>query len=367
MTGLDWPLCVPVLADEQVTLRAHRPDDLGPMLEMATDPDMVRWTAIPVPSTAETTQRFAFEVIPRGWDNGSLLAWAIEVDGHYAGNVDIRGAGPLTDIGFALHPAARGRGIMRRAVDLAIQHAFNEAGKEIVHWRAHVGNEASLRVAHACGFTLHAVLPGLLEEGGRVHDAWTASIRFGDAPLPRTPWLASTIETGRLRLRPIAERDLPRLVESCRDPATRHFLAGLPQPYRTSEAAAFRDECVWLAAKGSKANWAVVDRQTDAFLADVTVMDLDGRGRGHGEIGYWAHPDARGRGIVSEAVRAAVQHAFDPVGLDLSRLTLYAAASNTSSNRIAQQAGFTEFGTQTAAERLGDGTDDDLVGYELLR
>jgi len=34
---------------------------------------------------------------------------------------------------------------------------------------------------------------------------------------------------------------------------------------------------------------------------------------------------------------------------------------------VAVAAGFRHFGTQTAAELLGDGTFDDLHGYELLR
>jgi RimJ/RimL family protein N-acetyltransferase len=46
---------------------------------------------------------------------------------------------------------------------------------------------------------------------------------------------------------------------------------------------------------------------------------------------------------------------------------LYAAADNPASNAIAVAAGYTHYGTQRAAERLGDGSFDDLHGYELLR
>jgi RimJ/RimL family protein N-acetyltransferase len=86
-----------------------------------------------------------------------------------------------------------------------------------------------------------------------------------------------------------------------------------------------------------------------------------------GEVGYWTHPEARGLGVMTEAVRAVVQHALDPAGLDRSHLSLHAAAGNPASNAVAVAAGFRHFGTQTAAERLGDGTLDDLRGYELLR
>ena len=46
---------------------------------------------------------------------------------------------------------------------------------------------------------------------------------------------------------------------------------------------------------------------------------------------------------------------------------LYAAAENPASNAVAVAAGYRHYGTQRAAERLGDGPFDDLHGYELLR
>lgn len=368
---MKWPLNVPVLSDGVVTIRAHLPTDLDDMVEMSTDPEMVRWTAIPDPYTRAMSEQFAFTVIPRGWEDGSHRGWAIEAvddDGRarFAGNVDIRSK-PIADIGFALHPWARGRGLMSRAVRLAVDWALSEGNVDIVHWRSHVGNEASLRVAHATGFTLHGTTPGMLLERGRVLDAWTGSFRFGDAPFAITPWAESAvIETERLRLRPLADTDVPRIVETCNDPMVRRYIPGL-SPCSPASARDQVASAVWAAATGAKATWAVADRATDVLLGNVTVMDLLGPNPTSGEIGYWTHPDARGRGVTTEAVRAAIGHAFDPEGLDRRRLVLYAAAGNDASNAIATAAGFTRYGTQRAAERLGDGSFDDLHGYELRR
>ena len=194
------------------------------------------------------------------------------------------------------------------------------------------------------------------------------SIRFGDSPLPRTRWAESTVlESDRLRLRPLTEADVPRVVEVWSDPGTRHYLAGLPDPYTPAIARSYLADCVWQAATGAKATWAVADRETDELLGNIAVMDMLGVNPTSGEIGYWTHPAARGRGIMTEAVRLTVRHALDPEGLDRRRLVLYAAAGNPASNAIALAAGFTHYGTQHAAERLGDGTYDDLHGYELLR
>ena len=365
--NLSWPMNVPVLGDGVVTLRAHVPGDIDAMLEMANDPQMTRWTAIPTPHTRAMSEQFAFAVIPRGWDDGTIRGWAIEVDGRYAGNVDIRQK-PIADIGFALHPWARGRGVMAAAVRLAVDWALTEGGVEIVHWRSHVGNEASLRVAHATGFVLHGLVPGLLHERGQVLDAWTGSFRFGDSPVPATRWAEATVlESDRLRLRPFAESDVPRLVEACTDPLSRHFLAALPHPYTPAVARSHLHDCLWQAATGAKATWAVADLATDELLGNIAVMDILGVDGDSGEIGYWMHPAARGRGLMTEATGMVVRHALDPDGLDRRRLTLYAAVDNPASNAIAEVSGFTHYGTQRAAERLGDGSFDDLRGYEILR
>jgi ribosomal-protein-alanine N-acetyltransferase len=361
-----WPLNVPVLSDGVVTLRAHTPADIDRALQMALDREMVRWTSVPTPHSRAMSEQFALEVIPKNWNDGTAMCWAIEFEGRYAGNVDVRGKGVLVDIGFGLHPDCRGRGVMTAAVALAIDHAFVEAGKEAIQWHSHVGNVASLRVAHACGFRLHGTQPDLLLERGRILDGWTGSIRFGDAPAPRTAWLESTLETDRLRLRPLSESDVPRIVEACTDPGTRHFLSHLPDPYGIAEARAHVHDCWWHAATGGRETWAVADTD-DRLLGTISVMDLNGSTEGTGEIGYWTHPDARGRGVMTEAVGAVVAHAFDPEGLDLDRLVIVAADGNTASLRIAESLAFTRYGTEHGTARLADGTTTDHHLYERLR
>ena len=369
---LSWPLNVPVLSDGIVTLRAHARADLDDHLGMANDPDMGRWTSVVQPQTPEQTEHYALTVIPNGWNDGSARTWAIEaVDPsgrpRFAGNIAIRG-GLMADVGFALHPWARGQGLMVRALRLAVDWALSEGGAEIVHWKAHVGNEASLRVAHSCGFTLHAPIPGALEEKGQVVDAWTASIRFGDLPLPRTRWAVSTlIEGDRVRLRPFRDDDVPRIVEACSDEQTQHWLSALPNPYTAQTARGYLADCVWQAASGAKATWAIADLDTDQLLGNIAVMDMLSIAPENAEVGYWAHPDARGQGAIREAVRLVTAHAFSPDGLNRRRLGLFAAVDNAASNAIAVANGFQLVGTQRQTERLGDGSITDLNEYELLR
>jgi RimJ/RimL family protein N-acetyltransferase len=114
----------------------------------------------------------------------------------------------------------------------------------------------------------------------------------------------------------------------------------------------------------------IADPDTDELLGNVSIFDLLNRhDKTTGEIGYWAHPEARGRGLMSTAVRLVVGHAFTPIqqgGLGLRRLTLYAAEGNTASRHVAEANGFTHTGTARSAARRRDGSYLDLHSYDLL-
>jgi RimJ/RimL family protein N-acetyltransferase len=65
---------------------------------------------------------------------------------------------------------------MTRAVRLASAWAFEELGLAVVTWYAVVGNEPSLRVAKAAGYTVEGTLRrGAKHRGTRV-DTWVASL-----------------------------------------------------------------------------------------------------------------------------------------------------------------------------------------------
>lgn len=86
-------------------------------------------------------------------------------------------------------------------------------------------------------------------------------------------------------------------------------------------------------------------------------------------MGYWALPQARGRGAVTEGVRLAVRHAFLPSeegGLGRHRTVLIAADGNAASQAVAERIGFSRNGIEHQAETLGDGSTVDLVRFELL-
>jgi RimJ/RimL family protein N-acetyltransferase len=110
-----------------------------------------------------------------------------------------------------------------------------------------------------------------------------------------------------------------------------------------------------------------VNPASDELLGALSLFDL--RLGESAEIGYWAHPAARGRGVMTAAVRLAVRHAFVPAedgGLGLHRLTVLHADGNVGSQRVIERNGFTYVGREREQARLRDGTYVDHLAYDLL-
>lgn len=159
-----------------VTLRRHRASDLACIVEMCQDAEMRRWTTIPVPYGPGDARSF-LEHLQQSWDAGTVASFAIELSGRFAGNIDLRlEEGSWAEVGYAAAPWARGGGLMTRALGAALEWGFETLGLEGVHWRAHVGNLASWRVAEKCGFRMEGTARGLLVQRGRRFDGWLGSI-----------------------------------------------------------------------------------------------------------------------------------------------------------------------------------------------
>jgi ribosomal-protein-serine acetyltransferase len=80
-------------------------------------------------------------------------------------------------------------------------------------------------------------------------------------------------------------------------------------------------------------------------------------------IGYWLAADRQGHGLVTEAVRALVEYAFDE--RRLHRIEIGAAVENARSRAIPERLGFRREGVQRGAERHGEHYLD-IVVYALL-
>lgn len=360
---------VPSLDDGTVRLRALSSRDVADVVRHGNDPAMRQWTRVPDPYTRRDAADF-LTAWAEGWRRGTEFGFAVETGGRWAGGVDLRPAGGgLAEVGFSLAGWARGRSVMSRAVRLACGWGFDTHRLETIRWRAQVGNWPSRRVAWATGFRMEGTVTALLEHRGRRVDGWLGTLRRGEPMIPAGPWWEPVrLDGAGVRLRPHLTGDVPRMVQACRDPASRQWLATLPRDYDERHALEHLHHVREQAAAGRAVSWAVVDPADDVLLGEMLISTRDDE-RTHGEIGYWTHPDARGRGVTTEAARLAVRHALLPVedgGLGLDRVLLRAAEGNLASCRVAVKLGFTRTGTDRSASRLGDGTTADDVRFDLL-
>ena len=366
-----FPDLVPVLVDPAagVLLRAHREADIPGIIEQCRDPETIRWTTVPTPpgGYGETEARAFLSMIPFGWEGGGPYVWAIELLAgedrepvSFAGSIDLHPREPeLFSVGFGLHPAARGRRVMTSALRLARDHAFDVLGAQALRWQAAVGNWGSRRTAASAGFRFDGTARCLLSHRGELLDGWQATLTTDDPRVdlcwPHPPTLAGR----RTTLRPFSDADLDRIVEACADPVTAYWLVSLPQPYGPGDAAAYLEGVREMAARRTGWAWCVADAE-DRCLGAVSLEGFGGYAR-RLEIGYWAHAEARGQGVITDAVRVVTAHVED---LDLAdSVIIRCAAGNVASRRVAEAAGYVRNGVQPASEPVGDGTLADLLLY----
>ncbi len=369
-----FPDDVPVLSDGAVTLRAHVRADVPAVHEQCQDPLSRQWTTVPVPYSTTDAEHFVGGLVPAGWVDDSEWAFAVEApddDGtrRFAGTVSLRNeGGRRAEIAYGSHPWARGRGVFRRALELLLGWGFEQQGLETVIWWANRGNHASRRIAWRLGFSMDGELRHWLPQRGALRDAWVGVLLATDRRVPRHPWIdVPRIAGKRVGLRAHQPRDAVRLQQAADDATSQHWLQHFASPFELTHANAYLDQRAELAMTGRGLGWTVADPATDELLAAVTLFGL--RAGHDAEIGYVTHPDARGRGLTTEAVALAVRHAFVPTeagGLGLARLRLQTTEANTASRRVAEGAGFVLVGRERDGTRLRDGGFVDAVCYDLL-
>jgi RimJ/RimL family protein N-acetyltransferase len=164
------------------------------------------------------------------------------------------------------------------------------------------------------------------------------------------------LHTERLVLRPLRAEDALAIAEGCADPEVPRFIPHIPDDYGLSDAQAYVEQVEGMDDDDPERVFAIADPENDKLigLADIRVRE-------GGALGYWLAPEARGRGLATEAARALVEWATQEHGV--RKLTLTAHPDNTASQRVAEKAGFRRVGL-VPHPRFKDGTDV-AEGFEL--
>lgn len=145
-----------------------------------------------------------------------------------------------------------------------------------------------------------------------------------------------TLETARLRLRPLTRSDAPRIQTLFPNPAVvRYLAAAIPWPYPDDGAETFlRDLLPKIEAQEEYA-WAIERKGEEGegmigLIALTPSSDEDHRGFWLGES-YW------GQGYMREAASAVNDFAFEELGM--TELLLNNAAPNLASHRLKASSG----------------------------
>jgi ribosomal-protein-alanine N-acetyltransferase len=147
-----------------VVIRDVTDADRDRFLEALEDPVSQLWLGnIPLPRTPAAF-RDAMRARRLNASLGRAISWTVadaETDAYLA-SITVFGMDGLDyksgEVGYRTHPDARGRGVLTSTLRAVMTHAFTPVdegglGLERIQLLAGDGNDASLGVAHSCGFT----------------------------------------------------------------------------------------------------------------------------------------------------------------------------------------------------------------------
>lgn len=151
-----------------------------------------------------------------------------------------------------------------------------------------------------------------------------------------------------LVLRLPVEADVDEIARACQDPELQRWIP-VPVPYERAHALQWVEDTPTSWAENRELRWVITEpgassgRVGTAGTGPIGAIGLHAHDDTMREIGFWMAPWARGRGVMTDAVRLACRWGFDTMGLQ--RIEWWANVGNDGSRRVAEKVGFTFEGT----------------------
>jgi RimJ/RimL family protein N-acetyltransferase len=177
------PFPDPPLADELVALRPWARGDVKDLARVCRDPEIPKYTRVPLDYTPEIGAFFVEGSADRARDGVALeLAVVAAAGGELLASVGLHqpsgdddgggggGGGGSAEIGYWTAREARGRGVATRATRLLAGYALGPLRFARVEIAAFLENEPSQRVALSAGFERVGVRERYLEHRGAMRD-----------------------------------------------------------------------------------------------------------------------------------------------------------------------------------------------------
>ncbi len=163
------------------------------------------------------------------------------------------------------------------------------------------------------------------------------------------------IETERLILDSWESRDWEELRPIATDVEVMRFITG-GAPWPDELIRSFVDRQISTLSGHGFCRWKLIEKSTGAMIGFCGVGFW--RDSPTPEIGWWLARQCWGKGLATEAARAALRHVFEQIGLD--RIISIAMPANTASTRIMRKLGLT-------LERVFESGGTALVQYAIHR
>lgn len=146
------------------------------------------------------------------------------------------------------------------------------------------------------------------------------------------------IQCARCLLRPLISSDAPSLARYANNPAVAQNLRDrFPHPYALADAESY---IAHVATRPVQTSFGIV---VDAeAIGTISLMLGDDISRCSAEIGYWIGQPFWGRGIATDALRAATSYAF--ATFELTRVFAVPFTSSLGSVRVLEKAGYVREG-----------------------
>lgn len=254
----------------------------------------------------------------------------IEVDGAFAGMIRTG-----IDLGYWLACEWRGRGIMRRAAQVALMRHF--AADDTTVTASHLtGNLTSRRVLLDLGFQDSGPDPIPGRKAGESLPGRALTLTADDF------FAALSIRSPRCRITPLTEDDLPELHRILALPEVARMLLRFYPGQPFEEVAAFMRPVM----DPRRRPLRMAIRHAGRFVGTIGLHD----GKAP-SIYYFLAPEVAGQGLASEIVPQFCDTVQDWYGLDSLQAEVF--GDNPASRRVLEKAGFrvTEAGLLSSAGR----------------
>lgn len=169
-----------------------------------------------------------------------------------------------------------------------------------------------------------------------------------------------TLITDRLILREFKEDDLDDFYSYAKNPNI-----GSNAGWKPHESMEESREILQNFIKGKEV-WAIIDKNNNRVIGSIGLHNDEKRNNDKVKmLGYVLDEAYWGKGLMTEAAKRVIKHAFEDLNLDLVSVNHY--PFNIGSKKVIQKCGFQYEGTLRLARKIYDGRIYDSLCYSLTK